>query len=128
MSVTMVCKFPNPCWFAINAQAPLESLSPVIQPIIEETSIDNTLAELNKYWDIFYSGWNSRPNKAGLLDKTMTGLLLEAVDYVLDVQIEVLNDIRHEKYKNENLYTDVERDRVETIGFKPIWSSGGFQI
>lgn len=128
MSVTMVCKFPNPCWFAINAQAPLESLPGTIQPITEETSIDNTLAELNKYWDIFYSGWNSRPNKPGLLDKTMTGLLLEAVDYVLDVQIEVLNDIRHEKYKNENLYTDVERDRVETIGFRPIYSPGGFQI
>ena len=122
----MACKFPNPCWFVINAQAPLEI--PELNLAVEEKSQDSILAELNKYWDIFYSGWNNRPDKPGLLDKTVLGLFLEATEAVIDVQIEVMNDIRHEKYKHENLYTDVERDRVDTIGFKPIWSPGGFQV
>ena len=128
MWVTMVCKFPNPCWFAINAQAPVESLPSIIDSSVNPVNRDNTLAELNKYWDIFYAGWQSRPDKPGFLDKTLTGLVMEAVEFTVDVQIEVLNDIRHEKYKNENLYTDVERDRVETVGFRPIWSPGGFQV
>ena len=128
MWVTMVCKFPNPCWFAINAQAPIESLPKVIDSSVDPINQDNTLAELNKYWDIFYSGWQSRPDKPGFLDKTLPGLVMEAVEFTVDVQIEVLNDIRHEKYKNENLYTDVERDRVESVGFRPIWSPGGFQV
>ena len=126
MWVTMVCNFPNPCWFAINSQAPVESLE--LNLAAEEKSQDSTLAELNKYWDIFYSGWNNRPDKPGLLDKTTLGLFLEATEAIVDVQIEVMNDIRHEKYKHENLYTDTERDRVGTIGFKPIWSPGGFQV
>ena len=128
MWVTMVCKFPNPCWFAINAQTPTESLPPIIDSSLDPRNQDNTLAELNKYWDIFYTGWQARPDKPGFLDKTLTGLVLEAVEFTVDVQIEVLNDIRHEKYKNENLYTDVERERVETLGFRPIWSPGGFQV
>ena len=128
MLVTMVCKFPNPCWFAINAQAPIESLPGVIDSSVDPINQDNTLTELNKYWDIFYAGWQSRPDKPGFLDKTLTGLVIEAVEFSVDVQIEVLNDIRHEKYKNENLYTDVERERVETVGFRPIWSPGGFQV
>lgn len=128
MWVTMVCKFPNPCWFAINAQAPVESLPGVIDSSVDPINQDQTLAELNKYWDIFYAGWQSRPDKPGFLDKTLAGLVMEAVEFTVDVQIEVLNDIRHEKYKNENLYTDVERDRVESVGFRPIWSPGGFQV
>ena len=128
MLVTMICKFPNPCWFAINAQAQVQALPGVIDPEATPEVQDNTLAELNKYWDIFYSGWNNRPDKPGILDKTVLGLFLEATEVVVDVQIEIMNDIRHEKYKHENLYTDVERDRVGTIGFKPIWSPGGFQV
>jgi hypothetical protein len=128
MLVTMTCKFPNPCWFAINAQAPVESLPAIIDSSVDPINQDNTLAELNKYWDIFYAGWQSRPDKPGFLDKTLTGLVMEAVEFTVDVQIEVLNDIRHEKYKNKNLYTDVERERVDTIGFKPVWSPGGFQV
>ncbi len=53
---------------------------------------------------------------------------LEATEGFIDMNIEVMNDIRHERYKDENLYTDVERDRVETLGFRPIWSPGGFQV
>ncbi len=128
MWVTMSCKFPNPCWFAINAQAPLESLPKIIQPDVDKQTADNTLETLNKYWDIFYTGWQARPNKPGILDKTRTGLVIELIETAVDAQIEVMNDIRHEKYKNENLYTDVERDRVETVGFKPVYSPGGFQI
>lgn len=131
MLVTMVCEFPKTCWFAINSQAPVESLPRIITPVINEASnesIDVTLRNLNKNWDKIYSGWNARPDKPGFLDKTMAGLVLEGVEYVIDVQIEILNDIRHEKYKNENLYTDVERERVESIGFRPIYSPGGFKI
>ena len=74
MLVTMACKFPNPCWFAINVQAPTESLPVLIDSSLNPDTQDNTLAELNKYWDIFYAGWQSRPDKPGFLDKTLTAV------------------------------------------------------
>ncbi len=131
MWVTMVCKFPNPCWFAINAQSQVQALPRVINPEATPEVQDNTLAELNKYWDIFYTGWNNRPDIPAWLNfgkGSLPAVGLEATEGFIDMNIEVMNDIRHERYKDENLYTDVERDRVETLGFRPIWSPGGFQV
>ena len=129
MLVTMACEFPQPCWFVINAQAPVESLGINLQQ--EEKTPDNTLTEVNKYWDILYAGWNSRPDIPAWLGfgkGSLPAIGFELAEGFVDTNFEVLNDIRHEKYKNKNLYTDVERDRVGTIGFKPIWSPGGFQV
>ena len=126
MWVIMVCEFPSLCWFAINAQAPVEEI-PIYSA--EETKDSPTYVDTaNAYWDQFYEGWNNRPGKPGILDKTNLGLLLEAVEVVIDVQIEVLNDIRHGVYQDEDMYTPTERERVETIGFKPVWTPGGFQV
>jgi len=123
------CRFPNPCWFVINAQAPVEM--PVLNLAVQEASPDVALTELNKYWDIIYSGWNNRPDIpawVGLGKGSPAAIALEVSEGFIDLNIEVMNDIRHERYKHENLYTDVERDRVETVGFKPVWSPGGFQV
>lgn len=125
----MACKFPNPCWFVINAQGPVEI--PELNLVDSKSSADNTLTQLNKYWDIFYTGWNNRPDIptwVGLGKGSPAAIAIELGEGFVDTNIEVMNNIRHEKYKNENLYTDVERDRVETLGFRPIWSPGGFQV
>ena len=127
MSVIMNCEFPSICWYSVNVQNVVEQNQLIYsaeEPKISPTYFD----QANKYWDQFYRGWNSRPDKPGFLDKTLIGLLLEGFEEVADIQINVLNDIRHGVYQDENLYSDVERDRVETIGFKPIWSPGGFQV
>lgn len=129
MWVTMVCKFPNPCWFAINVQNAGVLNSPSYSKDI--TTSPTYLDTANKYWDILYLGWNNRPDIPAWLSfgkGSIPAILLEAGEGLINVQIEVLNDIRHGEYEGKNLYTDVERDRVGTIGFKPVWSPGGFQV
>ena len=125
MLVTMACAFPTVCWFAVNIQNVGNDVQTNVyspEPVI--TYKDRA----NSYWDLFYRGWQARPDKPDFLDRTLVALLLNVAEFGIDVQIETLNDIRHGVYTDENLYTDVERDRTETIGFKPIWSPGGFQV
>lgn len=125
----MKCNFPSTCWFAINVQNVGVYYNPIYSS--EEVKASPTYVDTaNKYWDKLYEGWNRRPDKPGFLDKTIPGLVVELLELGIDLQIEAVNDIRHGVYTDKDMYdTNVtERDRVETIGFKPIWSPGGFVI
>ena len=129
MLVTMACEFPNPCWFALNAQPVGEPSFLTNNEAPEPTEVTSTYIDAaNKYWDIFYTGWKNRPEIKSWWSNTPYGLLANAVDEVINLQIEAMDHIRHGGAENKNLYTDVEQDRVDTIGFKPVWSPGGFQV
>lgn len=119
----MKCQFPSPCWFAVNVQNTTTSYDPIYSS--EEVKVSPTyLDTANKYWDIIYQGWINRPYKF----HGNVALWMYGAEMAIDIQLEVLNDIRHGKYKDTDMYNEVERDRVETIGFKPIYSPGGFVI
>jgi hypothetical protein len=123
----MKCEFPSPCWFAINVQNVSMTYAPIYSSEEVETS-PTYLDTTNMYWDILYQGWKNKPEIKSWWSKSPIGLILNAVEETINVQVEVLNDIRHGKYTGQNMYDSVERDRVETIGFKPIYSPGGFVI
>jgi|TARA_R110002096_G_C14614032_1_gene723651 hypothetical protein len=132
MLVSVACKFPEPCWYSINIQsnpsyqqdAWLSSFTP---PIPKK---DISLVEVNKLFDIIYQGWNSMPADFDVLEvkEWAAKPLVKAGLLGIDLTLEALNHIRQGGAKDKNLYTPIERQDVQTIGFKPVWSPGGFQI
>ena len=106
----MKCEFPSPCWFAINVQQVSNTYSPIYSS--EEVKVSPSYIDTtNKYWDIIYEGWQNRPEVKSWWSNQPYGLLANAVDEIINIQIEALNHIRHGGTKYKNLYTGVESDR-----------------
>ena len=119
----MKCNFPSPCWFAIHVQNVGESYSPIYSS--EEVTTSPTYVDTaNKYWDILYEGWQNRPEVKSWWSNTPFGLIANTIDEIINLQIEALDHIRHGGAVNKNLYTDVERDRVDSIGVDIFWAGG----
>ena len=116
----MKCNFPSPCWFAIHVQNVGGSYNPIYSSE-EVTTSPTYLDTFNEYWDMIYEGWQNRPEVKSWWSNTPYGLLANAIDEIINLQIEALNHIRHGGAENKNLYTDVERDRVDSIGTDIFW-------
>jgi hypothetical protein len=56
------------------------------------------------------------------------GLFYEALEEVVDLQFQAALAINQGKVAGKDQYSAIERERTESIGFKPIWSPGGFQV
>jgi len=84
-----------------------------------------TLRRIGKF---LYEVWEGRPDTPVWLKGTPYALAYDAADTFVDAQVQALKAINDGKVAGKNQYSSIERDRVETIGFKPVYSPGGFQI
>ena len=90
--------------------------------------MNNEYPTLRRVGKFIYEVWEGRPDTPVWLKGTPYALAYDAADTFIDLQIKAAKAISEGKVAGKNQYNDIERDRVETIGFKPVYSPGGFQI
>lgn len=90
--------------------------------------MNNDYPTLRRVGKFLYEVWEGRPDTPVWLKGTPYALAYDAADTFIDVQVKAMKAINDGKVAGKNQYNDVERDRVETIGYKPIWTPGGFQV
>lgn len=83
---------------------------------------------LRRVGKFIYEVWEGRPDTPVWLKGTPMAIAYDAADTLVDLQFQAAKQISEGKVAGKNQYNDIERDRVETIGFKPIYSPGGFQV
>jgi hypothetical protein len=95
--------------------------------IADALNPNDPYAQLNRMGNKIYDAWQGRPQIPAWLAKTpVIGWASEIAEGFVDFNIEVAKDMANGEYKDVDLYNNVERERVESLGFKPIFSPGGF--
>lgn len=87
--------------------------------------------ELRRVGKLIYEAWESRPDLPAWLSVTKgspAAVGIEAVEAAIDLQFEAALAINQGKVRGKDQYGSVERERVESLGTKFIYSPGGFQI
>ncbi len=90
--------------------------------------MNNDYSTLRRVGKFLYEVWEGRPDTPVWLKGTPYALAYDVADTFVDIQVQALKAIDDGKVAGKDQYSLVERDRVETVGFKPIWSPGGFQV
>lgn len=85
-------------------------------------------SKLERIGNLIYEGWQNRPKIPGEAKEWQAFPQLKFIEASIDIQMDVLKDISEGRYQDVEMYTPTERDRAESLGFKPIWSPGGFQV
>ena len=98
------------------------------QTVDELQKASDPYADFRKLGSLIYKGWMNRPKLPGEAKEWQTFPQLKFLEAAADIQINVLKDISEGKYRDVDMYSPTERERTETLGFKPIWSPGGFQV
>jgi hypothetical protein len=88
----------------------------------------NPYEEFERIGRLLVKAWENRPDSPKFFDRTPMGLILEGFEEFVNLQFKAASLIAQGRAKGKNQYSTIERDRVETIGFKPIYSPGGFQV
>lgn len=91
----------------------------------------NDYPELRRVGKLIYEAWERRPDLPAWLSITKGSPLavgIEAAEAAIDLQFEAAKAINRGTVKGKDQYGAVERERVESLGTKFIYSPGGFQI
>ena len=83
---------------------------------------------LRRIGKLLYEGWENRPDAPTWAKRTPMGLFYEGLEEAVDLQFQAALAINQGKVAGKDQYSAIERERTESIGFKPIWSPGGFQV
>ncbi len=83
---------------------------------------------LRRIGKLLYKGWENRPDAPTWAKKTPIGIFYEGLEEVVDLQFQAALAINQGKVAGKDQYSAIERERTESLGFKPIWSPGGFQV
>lgn len=95
---------------------------------------NDSLISSDPYSDFYKIGkliqyvWDNRPDAPVWVKRNVPGLLSEAGEEAINLQFQAAKLINQGVTANKDQYSTVERERVESIGFKPIYSPGGFQV
>ena len=84
--------------------------------------------KLRRIGKFIYEVWEGRPDTPVWLKGTPYALAYDLADEFVDVQFQAALAISQGKVTGKDQYNSIERERVESLGFKPIWSPGGFQV
>jgi len=87
--------------------------------------------ELRRVGKFIYETWEGRPDLPAWFSfakGTPAAVGIEAAEAFIDLQFEAAIAIDQGKVAGKDQYGSVERERVESLGFKPIWTPGGFQV
>ena len=89
--------------------------------------------EFRKIGSWLYRGWKGRPDAPKWMAQLVQGaappvkIAIEVAEELIDLQFDAAHAIVTGQAEGKDQYSQVERERVDTIGFKPIWTPGGFK-
>tara|TARA_R110001583_G_C5432510_1_gene389001 strand:+ start:10 stop:468 length:459 start_codon:yes stop_codon:yes gene_type:complete len=106
---------------------------------IEQRRNENLLQQSDPYQEFrkigswLYQTWKGRPDSPkwmAELAQSAPGIkvALEVAEELIDLQFDAAYAITQGEVAGKDQYGQVERERTESIGFKPIWTPGGFQV
>ena len=84
--------------------------------------------ELRRIGKFIYEVWEGRPDTPVWLKGTPYALAYDLADEFVDLQFQAALAISQGKVAGKDQYNPIEKERVESLGFKPIWTPGGFQV
>tara|TARA_R110001592_G_scaffold100081_1_gene284406 strand:- start:220 stop:492 length:273 start_codon:yes stop_codon:yes gene_type:complete len=84
--------------------------------------------ELRRIGKLIYHAWEDRPDAPKWAKGNPVGLAVELAEELVDLQFQAALAISQGRVRGKDQYGSVERDRVESIGTKFIYSPGGFQV
>ena len=88
----------------------------------------NPYAEFERIGMLLIRAWENRPDAPTWAKKTPLGIFYEGLEELVDLQIQAAIAIAQGKVADKNQYGSVERERVESLGTKFIYSPGAFVI
>ena len=83
---------------------------------------------LRRIGKLIYQTWDNRPDAPNWANRTPMGILYELGEEAIDLQFEAALAINQGKVAGKDQYGTLERERVESLGTKFIYSPGGFQV
>ena len=85
-------------------------------------------SKLRRVGNLIYQAWEERPDAPNWAKRNPLGILYEVGEEAIDLQFELAKAISQGKVRGKDQYGLAERERVESLGTKFIYSPGGFQI
>lgn len=97
------------------------------------SSSETSYAGLRKFGSLIRSFWDNRPDSnyisvLHLFANSPSKIVMEGVEELIDYQFVIADKISSGDLSGVDQYSQVERDRVDSIGTKFVYSPGGFQI
>lgn len=94
----------------------------------EPTKETDPFGELKKFGSLIRDAWDNRPDSPAWV-KAFTPFkgAIEAAEELITLQFRVAEKIAAGDVAGADQYGQIERERVESLGFKPIWTPGGIQ-
>ena len=83
---------------------------------------------LRRIGKLIYETWENRPDAPNWATRNPMGILYELAEEAIDLQFKAALAINEGKVAGKDQYGSVERERVESLGTKFIYSPGGFQV
>jgi len=103
--------------------------SAVTYPTYSEVlQASNPYAEFEKIGKFLIRAWENRPDAPTWAKKTPLGIFYEGLEELVDLQIQAALAIAQGKVAGKDQYGSVERERVESLGTKFIYSPGPFVV
>ena len=93
---------------------------------------DQKYDKLNRVGEIIADAWYNRPDSPKWIKNVInaspiqTGI--EVAEELVTLQFKAAEKIASGDLAGAEQYSQIERERVESLGFKPIWTPGGFQV
>jgi len=85
--------------------------------------------DLKKFGSLIRDAWDNRPDSPKWFKSAspIAGAV-EAAEELISLQFRAAEKIASGDLAGAEQYSQVERERVESLGFKPLWTPGGIQV
>jgi hypothetical protein len=110
---------------AKKKQKPSKVTVPTYSEVLQAS---NPYAEFKRIGEFLIRAWDNRPDAPTWAKKSPIGLFYEGLEEAVDLQFQAALAISQGKVAGKDQYGSVERERVESLGTKFIYSPGGFQV
>tara|TARA_B100001250_G_scaffold251550_1_gene216238 strand:+ start:2601 stop:3008 length:408 start_codon:yes stop_codon:yes gene_type:complete len=91
--------------------------------------LEDPYGELKKFGSMIRDAWDNRPDSpAWAKSFTPAKGAIEGAEELISLQFRAGEKIASGDLAGAEQYSQVERERVESLGFKPTWSPGGLQV
>ena len=84
--------------------------------------------EMRRIGKLIYKAWEERPDAPTWAKGNPAGVAVELAEEFVDLQFQAALAISQGRVRGKDQYGRVERERVESLGTKFIYSPGGYQV
>lgn len=84
--------------------------------------------KLRKVGDLIYQVWQGRPDAPNWATRSPAGIAYELGEEFIDMQFKAALAISQGEVAGKDQYGQSERERVESLGTKFIYSPSGYQV